>query len=78
MRRLIFALLVAGQVPLQVPSPDVIALDQELDKASKAGCDKYKDVKEKFDICIYGWYQGHDYRVKLFLEKQKDPVPLPK
>jgi len=44
------------------------------DKASKADCDKYKDVKEKFDICITAWYQGFDYRIKSFVVHTKDPV----
>ena len=45
-----------------------------VDKAAKADCDKYKDVKEKFDICITAWYQGYDYRIKSFVVHTKDPV----
>jgi hypothetical protein len=39
------------------------ASHEELGKASKAACDKYKDVKDKFDVCIFGWYRRHDYGV---------------
>src|SRR5215813_1319840 len=45
-----------------------------VDKAAKADCDKYKDVKEKFGICITAWYQGYDYLTKSFVERTKDPV----